>query len=166
MGMRFPFRALWLSRATAMLVTCQVFQAAPARFIISKLPDSREELHSWAAMVLARALVVCISCWIWYGSTVTKEGAPFFSGPVRYHTFLSVEPLLEPLNAGLGSFGAAEWIIVGAMTGPGSENHQPRREWVENIVEAASITHAPVFMKGNLAEVWGPDLSSGRRWAG
>ena len=94
----------------------------------------------------------------WYGSTVTKKGAEFFSGPIRYHTFLSVEPLMEPLNAGLGSFGAAEWIIVGAMTGPGSQDHQPRREWVENIVEAASITHAPVFMKGNLAEVWGPDL--------
>ena len=94
----------------------------------------------------------------WYGSTVTKEGAEFFSGPIRYHTFLSVEPLMEPLNAGLGSFGAAEWIIVGAMTGPGSQDHQPRREWVENIVEAASITHAPVFMKGNLTEVWGPDL--------
>lgn len=94
----------------------------------------------------------------WYGSTVTKEGAEFFSGPIRYHTFLSVEPLLESLNAGLGSFGAAEWIIVGAMTGPGSKDHQPRREWLENIVEAAGITHAPVFMKGNLAEVWGPDL--------
>lgn len=94
----------------------------------------------------------------WYGSTVTKEGSKFFSGPIRYHTFLSVEPLLEPLNAGLGSFGAAEWIIVGAMTGPGSKDHQPRREWLENIVEAAGITHAPVFMKGNLAEVWGPDL--------
>lgn len=94
----------------------------------------------------------------WYGSTVTKEGAEFFSGPIRYHSFLSVEPLLEPLNAGLGSFGAAEWIIVGAMTGPDSKDHQPRREWVENIVEAAGITHAPVFMKGNLAGVWGPDL--------
>ena len=61
--------------------------------------------------------------------------------------------MLEPLNAGLGSFGPARWIIVGAMTGPGSKDHLPKREWVENIVEAAGITHAPVFMKGNLADV-------------
>lgn len=94
----------------------------------------------------------------WYGSTVTKKGAKFFSGPIRFHTFLSIEPLLEPLEAGLGSFGAAEWIIVGAMTGAGRKDHLPKREWVENIVEAAGITHAPVFMKDNLSEVWGPDL--------
>ena len=94
----------------------------------------------------------------WYGSTVTRQGAKFFSGPIRFHTFLSIEPLLEPLEAGLGSFGAAEWIIVGAMTGGGRKDHLPKREWVENIVEAAGITHAPVFMKDNLSEVWGPDL--------
>lgn len=94
----------------------------------------------------------------WYGSTVTQKGAKFFSGPIRFHTFLSIEPLLEPLEAGLGSFGAAEWIIVGAMTGAGRKDHLPKREWVENIVEAAGITHAPVFMKDNLSEVWGPDL--------
>ena len=94
----------------------------------------------------------------WYGSTVTKEGAPFFGGSILHNTFLSIEPLLEPLNAGLGSFGPARWIIVGAMTGPGSKDHQPKREWLENIVEAAGITHAPVFMKENLAGVWGPDL--------
>lgn len=94
----------------------------------------------------------------WYGTTVTEEGMPFFGGSVLHNTFLSIEPLMGPLNAGLGSFGPARWIIVGAMTGPGKEKHRPRREWVENIVEAAAITHAAVFMKDNLTEVWGPDL--------
>lgn len=91
----------------------------------------------------------------WYGSTVTKEGVKFFGEAVRYNTFLSIEPLMEPLNAGLGSFGGVRWIIVGAMTGRGKEDHQPRREWVENIVEAASITQAAVFMKDSLAPVMG-----------
>lgn len=94
----------------------------------------------------------------WYGTTVTEEGMPFFGGSILHNTFLSIEPLMGPLNAGLGSFGPARWIIVGAMTGPDKEKHKPRREWVENIVEAAAITHAAVFMKDNLAEVWGPDL--------
>lgn len=94
----------------------------------------------------------------WYGSTVTKEGATFFGESITFNTFLSVEPLMGPLNAGLGSFGGVRWIIVGAMTGRGKEDHQPKREWVENIVEAAYLTRAAVFMKDNLSEVWGPDL--------
>lgn len=91
----------------------------------------------------------------WYGSTVTREGAKFFGEAVRYNTFLSIEPLMEPLNAGLGSFGGVRWIIAGAMTGRGKEGYQPKREWVENIVEAASITQAAVFMKDSLIHVMG-----------
>lgn len=94
----------------------------------------------------------------WYGSSVTHKGASAFTQGVTYNTFLSVEPLLEDLDAGLGSFGGARWIIVGAMTGPGSKKHQPRRKWVENIVEAARITHAAVFMKDSMKPIWGPDL--------
>lgn len=94
----------------------------------------------------------------WYGTTVTHKGASFFGDGIHYNTFLSIEPLMEDLEAGIGSFGGARWIIVGAMTGPGSKEHQPRREWVENIVETARLTHAAVFMKGNLAGAWGPDL--------
>ena len=44
------------------------------------------------------------------------------------------------------------------MTGPGSKEHQPHREWLENIVEAARLTRASVFMKDSLAPIWGPEL--------
>ena len=65
---------------------------------------------------------------------------------------------MENLEAGVGSFGGVRWIIVGAMTGPGSKEHQPHREWLENIVEAARLTRASVFMKDSLAPIWGPEL--------
>ena len=94
----------------------------------------------------------------WYGTSVTGKGAPFFGEGLRYNTFLSIEPLMEDLEAGVGSFGGVRWIIVGAMTGPGSKQHQPRREWLENIVEAARLTRASVFMKDSLAPIWGPEL--------
>lgn len=94
----------------------------------------------------------------WYGTSVTGRGAPLFATSVDFNTFLSIEPLMENLEAGLGSFGGVRWVIVGAMTGPGSKQHQPKREWVENIVEAAGLTHAAVFMKDSLAPIWGPDL--------
>lgn len=94
----------------------------------------------------------------WYGTTVTSKGAPFFGDSIHYNTFLSIEPLMEDLEAGIGSFGGVRWIIVGAMTGPSRRKHQPKREWVENIVETAKLTRAAVFMKDNLADVWGPEL--------
>lgn len=94
----------------------------------------------------------------WYGTSVTRKGAPAFAEGVGYNTFLSIEPLLEDIDPDVGSFGGVRWLIVGAMTGPGSKYHQPKREWVEKIVEAAKITRAAVFMKDSLKPVWGDDL--------
>ncbi|WP_417093006.1 DUF5131 family protein [Intestinimonas timonensis] len=94
----------------------------------------------------------------WYGTSVTGKGAPAFAEAVRFNTFLSIEPLLEDIDPDLGSFGGVRWLIIGAMTGPGSKYHQPKREWVEKIVEAAKITGAAVFMKDSLLNVWGKNL--------
>ncbi len=88
----------------------------------------------------------------WYGTTITKAGAQFFGGRIRDNVFLSIEPLLEPLDTGIGSFGGARWIIIGAETGNRPEKVTPKREWVENIVETARLTGASVFMKRNLVE--------------
>lgn len=48
----------------------------------------------------------------WYGSSVTHKGALAFTQGVTYNTFLSIEPLLENLDAGLGSFGDARVVSV------------------------------------------------------
>lgn len=99
----------------------------------------------------------------WYGTTVTGKGSHIFSGDNRYHTFLSIEPLLESLDAGLGSFSTCEWIIVGAETGNRKGKIAPKPEWIANIVETAKITQAAVFLKdskemrtaaGDLVDKW------------
>jgi hypothetical protein len=96
----------------------------------------------------------------WYGTTVTKGGNRAFTLGVTFNTFLSIEPISGPLNAGLGSFGGAGWIIVGAETGNRKGKITPERAWIENIIEAAGITSAPVLMKDSeeLRAVWGDDL--------
>lgn len=96
----------------------------------------------------------------WYGTSVTKKGDKFFGGRITDHIFLSIEPLHESLDAGLGSFGGAEWIIVGAETGIRPGKITPKREWIENIIEAASITQAAVFLKNSkeMDAVWGAPL--------
>jgi len=94
----------------------------------------------------------------WYGSTVTSKNSLRYPGRFKDNTFLSIEPLLEPLDAGLGSFGNVKWIIIGAETGNRKDKIVPKREWVENIVEAASITRIPIFMKNSLKELMGDNF--------
>lgn len=110
----------------------------------------------------------------WYGATITnakqmKRAADSIGQlPQEVRSFFSMEPLMEdvarseawemPYN---GAY--ANWIIIGAMTGPGSESQQPCREWVERIVDDAKnelspFYPIPVFMKDNLRKVWGRDL--------
>lgn len=68
--------------------------------------------------------------------------------PVR---FISFEPLLEPMGA-IDLLGI-NWIIVGALTGHGNK-YQPKREWIESIIEQADFYNIPVFMKNNLRNIW------------
>lgn len=110
----------------------------------------------------------------WYGATITnakqmKRAADSIGQlPQEVRSFFSMEPLMEDVARSeaweMAYNGAyANWIIIGAMTGPGSESQQPCREWVERIVDDAKnelspFYPIPVFMKGNLRKVWGRDL--------
>lgn len=105
----------------------------------------------------------------WYGASATSgmmmDNAAGNFGHVaeKVNTFLSMEPLIQEIvrNPSWSEFCFEQffdWLIIGGMTGPGSKHRQPRREWVEKIVEAARVAKVPVFMKGNLAPAWGDDL--------
>lgn len=91
----------------------------------------------------------------WFGSTVTGKGSRIFGAGIYWNTFVSVEPLLEPLDVGLGSFGCAAWIIIGAETGKRKDKVIPEKAWVDNICKAAALTRAAVFMKESLLPIMG-----------
>jgi len=57
-----------------------------------------------------------------------------------------------------------DWIIMGAMTGPGSAEHQPSRSWIEDMVSGAKEWGTPVFMKNSLKPVWGEELITEFPW--
>ena len=67
-----------------------------------------------------------------------------------------MEPLLGPVNLSK-SEGLPQWIILGAMTGPGSAQRKPKREWVEDIVREADTSKIPVFMKDSLRPIIGEE---------
>lgn len=101
----------------------------------------------------------------WYGSTITKKGGSFFCGSVHWNTFISAEPLLEPLEVENGSFGGAKWIIVGAETGQRRNKVVPEKQWIEDIVSVCKRNSIPVFLKNNLADVWKDELIQQYPWS-
>lgn len=100
----------------------------------------------------------------WFGSTLDNAQALRFQGGFTWHSFTSIEPIMEFMNMGLGSFGDDEWTIIGAETGTRKGKIVPKREWVENILDAASITGVKVFMKESLRELMGPDFRQEFPW--
>ena len=59
--------------------------------------------------------------------------------------FISFEPLLGPAAEAIDE--GTMWIIIGAQTNP---NVQPKRVWVQEILNAADDARIPVLMKHNL----------------
>lgn len=93
----------------------------------------------------------------WYGSTLDSMEAKRFQGHIRLNTFVSIEPLTERMDVGLGSFGGDRWVIIGAETGNRKDKVTPEKEWVDTICAAADLTHAAVFMKDSLRPIMGEE---------
>lgn len=98
----------------------------------------------------------------WYGTTLTgTDGeALHFSGE---HCFLSIEPMLEPINA-VDMWKHFGWIIIGAETGNRKDKVIPKREWIESIVAECRKYNVPVFMKSSLRDLMGDDFIQEFPW--
>ena len=93
---------------------------------------------------------------MWYGTTVTSPNDMFFFSEA-HHTFISIEPMMERLFAEADISKLVNWIIIGAMTGSGSSRHQPKREWIEEVVSSADSAGVPVFMTDSLIPIIGEE---------
>lgn len=105
---------------------------------------------------------------VWLGATMDGQTKPWGAQPwitagiylkdvaaVGWHTFVSAEPLLGPVQP--FTLQGAQWVIVGAYTGPGADKHKPQREWVERIITDCDERNVPVFLKSSVTKLW-PDL--------
>jgi protein gp37 len=91
------------------------------------------------------------NCWI--GTTVESSLTASrlvciskVKAPVRFVSF-------EPLTGAVAKFDLealrdVQWVIIGAMTGPGAV--KPKPEWVSRIINRARDFNIPVFLKANL----------------
>lgn len=102
---------------------------------------------------------------LFYGATVTQgmqlERATkvFTDLPDRFHTFFSIEPILEDIAAKeiwQEAVLQTDWIIIGAQTGRSKDKVVPEMDWIEKIVESADAAYGvPVFMKNSLIPIMG-----------
>lgn len=102
----------------------------------------------------------------WYGTTATGEGKPVFASET-HHTFVSIEPILEPFikekeEDGFNDY--VDWAILGAETGNRKNKVVPERWWIESIVDDFRNKGKPIFMKDSLIPIWGEDLITEFPW--
>ncbi|MFH1568500.1 MAG: DUF5131 family protein, partial [Gemmatimonadota bacterium] len=61
-----------------------------------------------------------------------------------WRTWISVEPLLGPVDLRLG-IGSASWVAVGGETGPGAR--RCHTSWIRSVVDQCAEVFVPVFVK-------------------
>ena len=110
---------------------------------------------------------------MWLGTTITcqedaEKFAKDFTG--QANAFLSIEPLLGEIDLTHVKFDGPyhvnlleedddrhfynvnsnpiKWVIIGAQTGPGAV--QPKKEWVQSIIDQCRRANISVFLKDNL----------------
>jgi protein gp37 len=97
---------------------------------------------------------------VWLGVSVENQ---LYTSRIKYLQktpalirFLSVEPLLAPVNFEGSSLSGMHWVIVGGESGPRARPVRP--EWVFKIREQCEKHHVPFFFKQ-----WGAYDPSGKR---
>lgn len=75
------------------------------------------------------------------------------------YDFLSIEPILEPIDLkGIEHNLYIKQVIIGAETGNRKGKVIPKKEWIEDIVNACDNANVRVFMKESLRSIMGADF--------
>lgn len=98
----------------------------------------------------------------WVGTTVEDAAALYRAEALvqvaAKHKWISIEPLLGPVLPAFRPYlqwsgeKAVGWIVVGAMSGPGTT--PPKREWVDDLEVQCRLSGIPIWEKNNLAAPW------------
>lgn len=121
---------------------------------LTKNPQRYYDLHSSGKLPEAENM--------WYGTTVTKEGEPYFRAH-EYKTFISFEPLQGQITSA-HAFAGVDWVIVGMETGQRRNKVIPPKEWISDIRSMCRELKIPLFLKNNLSEIWTDKLIQEYPW--
>ena len=94
---------------------------------------------------------------LYLGKSITNQSQWDNCFDKNYLSFLSIEPLLEPINL-IKIPPCIEQVIIGAETGTRKDKVIPKKEWVYNIVKICDENKIKVFMKESLRDIMGNDF--------
>ena len=102
------------------------------------------------------------NCWVGVSATNLDMAwdATCYLDHIRAEVkFISFEPLLSSMHSTDNKndytraiIHSLNWLIIGQQT-PVSAKTLPRREWIQEIIQAADTANIPVFLKNNLKEL-------------
>jgi protein gp37 len=136
---------------------------------LTKNPERYEKLNDSIAKLIASTKALTDIAW--FGVTacnqdmVNKAFETYGEISAVFKLFLSIEPIFAKIEFPEEIKQLwVDWVIIGAETGNRKDKVIPKREWVESIVEQCRAADVPVFMKANLADVWGENLIQQYPW--
>ena len=104
----------------------------------------------------------------WYGYSATREKQLW-----RFHhtdecpcinLFVSIEPILEPMQPRFSTHTPADWVIIGAETGNRKGKVIPEKKWINYILAECEYSGRPIFMKESLRPIMGDDFRQEFPW--
>ena len=104
----------------------------------------------------------------WYGYSASDESMLWQFHHAEEclieHIFVSIEPILKPIQPCFSTHTPADWVIVGAETGNRKAKVTPERDWIMKIADECSYGGRPLFMKESLRELMGDDFRQEFPW--
>ncbi len=86
--------------------------------------------------------------WLGYSASTQASldaGLPYLREAAAAHRFLSLEPLIGPIETRLGRLEKIDWLIVGGESGPGARPCEV--EWIRSIVDQCRAAGVPCMVK-------------------
>ena len=104
----------------------------------------------------------------WYGYSATRQSQLWTFNHADdcpcINLFVSIEPILEPMQPNFSTHTPADWVIIGAETGNRKGKITPSKSWIDNILMECEYSGRPVFMKESLREIMGDDFCQEFPW--
>ena len=110
----------------------------------------------------------------WFGASASNNAELERANRSRAQ-WVSIEPIRERIETDEDQFmefnpytGSElkrwEWVVIGAETGNSKNKVAPKREWIDDIVDACEDYGTPVFMKESLRTLMGDDFRQEFPW--
>ena len=99
----------------------------------------------------------------WYGYSATEQDMLWHFKHANecpcVNLFVSIEPILKPMNPGFCSHVPADWVIIGAETGNRKGKVTPEKKWIDEIAMECEYSGRPTSSRNFRGTRGGNDVA-------